>query len=122
MANNIPFQEMGKTVRINVSTTANTVAITADSPCNQLRIHNGTAAEVFIRCGTTSTSNVAIPATGMATLDVDVVAQHPHPMLPFLLLERPITEQSYIIIKQLLLLHHAYQLPKVAMYSMYRQS
>lgn len=64
MANNIPFQEMGKTVRINVSTSANTVAIVADSPCNQLRIHNGTAAEVFIRCGTTSTSDAAIPVAG----------------------------------------------------------
>jgi len=64
MANNIPFQEMGKTVRINVSTAANTVAVIADSPCNQLRIHNGTGAEVFIRCGTTSTSNVAIPIAG----------------------------------------------------------
>jgi hypothetical protein len=64
MANNIPFQEMGKTVRINVSTSANTVAITADSPCNQLRIHNGTAAEVFMRCGKTSTSDAAIPIAG----------------------------------------------------------
>ena len=64
MANNIPFQEMGKTVRINATTAANTVAVIADSPCNQLRIHNGTAAEVFIRCGTTSTSNVAIPIAG----------------------------------------------------------
>jgi hypothetical protein len=64
MANNIAFQEMGKTVRINVGTTANTIAITADSPCNQLRIHNGTAAEVFIRCGTTATSNAAIPVAG----------------------------------------------------------
>jgi hypothetical protein len=61
MANNIAFQEMGKTVRINVSTTANTVAVVADSPCSQLRIHNGTAQEVFIRCGTTSTSDAAIP-------------------------------------------------------------
>ena len=64
MANNIAFQEMGKTVRINVSTTANTVAINADSPCNQLRIHNGTAADVFIRCVNTSTANVAIPVAG----------------------------------------------------------
>jgi hypothetical protein len=64
MANNIPFQEMGKTVRINVATSANTVAITADSPCNQLRLHNGTAGDVFIRCGTTSTSDVAIPVAG----------------------------------------------------------
>jgi hypothetical protein len=64
MANNIPFQEMGKTVRINVSTTANTVAVIADSPCSQLRIHNGTAGEVFIRCGTASDSNVVIPVAG----------------------------------------------------------
>jgi hypothetical protein len=64
MANNIPFQEMGKTVRINVSTTANTVAIVADSPCSQLRIHNGTAGEVFIRCGTASDSNAVIPVAG----------------------------------------------------------
>jgi hypothetical protein len=64
MANNIPFQEMGKTVRINVSTTANTVAVVADSPCSQLRIHNGTANEIFFRCGTTSTSDVVIPTAG----------------------------------------------------------
>ena len=64
MANNIAFQEMGKTVRINVSSTANTVAIDADSPCNQLRIHNGTAAEVFVRCVNTSTANAAIPVAG----------------------------------------------------------
>jgi hypothetical protein len=64
MANNIPFQEMGKTVRINVSTTANTVAVIADSPCSQLRIHNETNNEVFIRCGTTSTSDAVIPVAG----------------------------------------------------------
>ena len=64
MANNIAFQEMGKTTRINVSTTANTVAVVADSPCSQLRIHNGTAQEIFFRCGTTSTSDVVIPTAG----------------------------------------------------------
>ena len=48
MANNIAFQEMGITVRINVATSAN----------------GATAGEVFIRCGTTSTSNVAIPLAG----------------------------------------------------------
>ena len=64
MANNIAFQEMGKTVRINVTTAANTVAVTADSPCSQLRIHNGTAGEVFVRCGSLSTSNVVIPVAG----------------------------------------------------------
>jgi len=64
MANNIAFQQMGKTVRIDVTTTANTVVVVADSPCNQLRIHNGTAQEVFINCGTTSSSNAVIPVSG----------------------------------------------------------
>lgn len=64
MANNIPFQVMGKTTRINVSTTANTVSILSDSPCNQVRIHNGTAAEVFIRLGTGATDDAVIPTAG----------------------------------------------------------
>ena len=64
MANNIPFQVQGKTTRINVTTTANTVSILADSPCNQVRIHNGTAAEVFIRLGTASTDDAVIPTAG----------------------------------------------------------
>lgn len=64
MANNIPFQVQGKTTRINVTTAANTVSILADSPCNQLRIHNGTAAEVFIRVGTESTDAAVIPVAG----------------------------------------------------------
>ena len=64
MANNIAFQVQGKTTRINVTTTANTVAILSDSPANQLRIHNGTAAEVFIRIGTASTDDAVIPVAG----------------------------------------------------------
>ncbi len=64
MANNIAFQIQGKTTRINVTTAANTVSILADSPCNQLRIHNGTAAEVFIRVGTESTDAAVIPVAG----------------------------------------------------------
>ena len=64
MANNIPFQTQGKTTRINVTTSANTVSILADSPCNQVRIHNGTAAEVFIRLGTASTDDAVIPVAG----------------------------------------------------------
>jgi len=64
MANNIAFQTQGKTTRINVSTTANTVSILSDSPCNQVRIHNGTAAEVFIRLGTGSTDDAVIPVAG----------------------------------------------------------
>lgn len=64
MANNIAFQAQGKTTRINVSTTANTVSILSDSPCNQVRVHNGTAAEVFIRLGTASTDDAVIPVAG----------------------------------------------------------
>jgi hypothetical protein len=64
MANNIPFQAQGKTTRINVTTTANTVSILSDSPCNQVRIHNGTAAEVFIRLGTGATDDAVIPVAG----------------------------------------------------------
>jgi len=64
MANNIPFQTQGKTTRINVTTTANTVSILADSPCNQVRIHNGTAAEVFIRLGTGATDDAVVPVAG----------------------------------------------------------
>jgi len=64
MANNIPFQIQGKTTRINVTTTANTVSILSDSPCNQIRVHNGTAAEVFIRIGTTSSDDAVIPVAG----------------------------------------------------------
>jgi len=64
MANNIPFQAQGKTTRINVTTSANTVSILSDSPCNQVRIHNGTAAEVFIRLGTGATDDAVIPTAG----------------------------------------------------------
>lgn len=64
MANNIPFQPMGKTTRINVTTTANTVSILSDSPANQVRVHNGTAAEIFIRLGTASTDDAVIPTAG----------------------------------------------------------
>lgn len=64
MANNIAFQVNGKTTRINVTTSANTVAILSDSPCNQVRVHNGTAGEVFIRLSNSSTGDVVIPAAG----------------------------------------------------------
>ncbi len=64
MANNIPFQPMGKSTRINVTTTANTVAVLSDSPANQVRIFNGAAANVFIRFGTASTDAVVIPIAG----------------------------------------------------------
>jgi hypothetical protein len=64
MANNIAFQAKGKTTRLNVSNVANTVVILADNPSNQLRIHNGTAVEVFVHINTTGTENAAVPVAG----------------------------------------------------------
>lgn len=40
MANNIPFQSQGKTYKANVTTSSQTITITADSPCNQLMVSN----------------------------------------------------------------------------------
>lgn len=40
MANNIPFQARGKTYKANVTTSSQTITITADSPCNQLLVSN----------------------------------------------------------------------------------
>ena len=48
MANNIAFQPMGKTVLVSLTANvANAVTITADSPCNQIRVHNGTANDAY---------------------------------------------------------------------------
>ena len=64
MANNIAFQVQGKTTRINANTAANTVAILSDSPANQVRVHNGTASEVFVRLSNSSTGDAVIPVGG----------------------------------------------------------
>ena len=60
MANNIPFQPMGKTYQIQAPTanTAVTIAITADSPCQQylLATHNDASKPCYVRV---ATSNVA---------------------------------------------------------------
>jgi len=64
MANNIAFQPMGKTTRLNVTTTSAEVAVNADSPCNQVRIHNGTSGEVFVRFSPTTGSAAVIPLAG----------------------------------------------------------
>jgi hypothetical protein len=64
MANNIAFQPMGKTTRLNVTTTSAEVAVNADSPCNQVRLHNGTASEMFVRFSPTTGNAAIIPASG----------------------------------------------------------
>ena len=40
MANNIPFQAMGKTYKANVTTSSQVVSITPDGPCNQICVAN----------------------------------------------------------------------------------
>lgn len=40
MANNLPFQAQGKTYKANVTTASQRVAITSDSPCNQICVAN----------------------------------------------------------------------------------
>ena len=64
MANNIPFQPMGKTYRANLTTTTTEIAVNADSPCNQVRVHNGTAGEIFVRFNATATNAAAVPVVG----------------------------------------------------------
>lgn len=64
MANNIAFQIKGRTTRINLTTSANTVPVLADSPCNQVRVHNGTASEVFVQLSSSPTNNAVIPVAG----------------------------------------------------------
>jgi len=66
MANNIPFQPMGKTVKVSVTGAANTQSnvftITADSPCQQYLISNADVnAGVYVWINSTSTFNVALP-------------------------------------------------------------
>ena len=66
MANNIPFQPMGKTVKIVVNGAANTQSnvftITADSPCQQYFLTNAdTSAAVYVKISNTSSFNVSLP-------------------------------------------------------------
>jgi hypothetical protein len=64
MANNIPFQPMGKTYTANVTATSQEIAINADSPCNQLRIHNDGQLNSFIRFSSASGNAAGVPVVG----------------------------------------------------------
>ena len=70
MANNIPFQPMGKTYQVTAGATANTITITADSPVNQYLVvshekTNGTGHPVYVRISATS-ANAALPSANAA--------------------------------------------------------
>jgi hypothetical protein len=65
MANNIPFQPMGKTVRVS-ATTANTqsnvVTITSDSPCQQYYLSNPDQTNnVYVSIRSSNSFNIALP-------------------------------------------------------------
>ena len=69
MANNIPFQPMGKTVKVVVNGSANTQSnvftITADSPCQQYFVANADVnSAVYVWINPTNTFNVALPDNG----------------------------------------------------------
>ena len=68
MANNIAFQPMGKTYKLNSSTSIQQITLYADSPSNQYMLVNHENANnglpVYVRISNSSTANVALPANG----------------------------------------------------------
>jgi hypothetical protein len=69
MANNIPFQAQGKTYKANVTTSSQTITITADSPCNQLLVSNhqptGTGGQpVYFVVSSNASVTVTAPSNG----------------------------------------------------------
>ena len=66
MANNIPFQPMGRTYALAANAIAKTVAINSDSPCNQLHVFNDGAVAIsgFVRFSSATGSNAAIAVAG----------------------------------------------------------
>lgn len=72
MANNIAFQPMGKTYKISApsANTAVTIAITADSPCNQYYFSNHEAAGkgAYVRISESNVAAVLPDSTGQYTM------------------------------------------------------
>jgi hypothetical protein len=70
MANNIAFQPMGKTYKLNASSSnVQVLQVTADSPVNQylfINHENPTAQPVYVRISDVAGNNVAIPGNGTA--------------------------------------------------------
>ena len=67
MANNIPFQPMGKTYKANVTTSSQTLTITPDGPCNQLCVANhqpsgATGQPVYFTLSSNASVTVTAPA------------------------------------------------------------
>jgi len=69
MANNIAFQAQGKTYKANVTTASQTIAIVADSPCNQLLVANhqpsgATGQPVYFIVSANSSVTCTLPTNG----------------------------------------------------------
>ena len=69
MANNIPFQPMGKTFKLTANVSVQTLQVLANSPANQylfINHENPTGQPVYVRISDTDGVNVAIPGNGTA--------------------------------------------------------
>jgi len=69
MGNSIAFQAMGKTYKANVTTSSQTITVTADSPVNQICVANhqptGSGGQpVYFQVSTASNVTVTLPAAG----------------------------------------------------------
>jgi hypothetical protein len=69
MGNTIAFQAMGKTYKANVTTSTQTITVTADSPVNQILVANhqptgATGYPVYFQVSTASNVTVSLPVAG----------------------------------------------------------
>lgn len=73
MANQTPFQPMGKTVLAVANGTSGIVTVTADSPCNQFRFFNANATLVFVTIGSAAGNATAtIPTAGTPAYGIPI--------------------------------------------------
>lgn len=68
MANNIPFQAMGKTSKASANTSSQTITITPDGVCNQVCVANHQSSQgghpVYFNVSTLSNVTVTAPTGG----------------------------------------------------------
>jgi hypothetical protein len=68
MAGNIAFQAMGKTYKANVTTSTQTLTMTADSPVNQICVANHQSPQggqpVYFNVSTLANVTAAVPVAG----------------------------------------------------------
>jgi hypothetical protein len=77
MANNIAFQPMGKTYKLNSATTVQQVTVYSDSPVQQYMLVNhetpgAQSLAVYVRISTSATANVALPTNNAANYAIVV--------------------------------------------------